>query len=191
MGGSAKTTIIATVTPSASGFEETCSTLKYANTAKSIENKPEVNQRMTKRALLKDYCVEMDRLRQDLVAQRNKDGVFMAKERYDEMMENEVSNAAAVKEAETTLMNKTKELEETMATLGITQEELKATQDELASSQETLTDAVLVLDVRQTSLLNTGTEASKLIGEKEKEKEKKRERGKKRKGKKENKCADN
>jgi len=73
---------------------------------------------MTKRALLKDYCVEMDRLRQDLVAQRNKDGVFMAKERYDEMMENEVSNAAAVKEAETTLMNKTKELEETMATLG-------------------------------------------------------------------------
>ena len=60
----------------------------------------------------------MDRLRQDLVAQRNKDGVFMAKERYDEMMENEVSNAAAVKEAETTLMNKTKELEETMATLG-------------------------------------------------------------------------
>ena len=62
--------------------------------------------------------MEMDRLRQDLVAQRNKDGVFMAKERYDEMMENEVSNAAAVKEAETTLMNKTKELEETMATLG-------------------------------------------------------------------------
>ena len=52
------------------------------------------------------------------MAQRNKDGVFMAKERYDEMMENEVSNAAAVKEAETTLMNKTKELEETMATLG-------------------------------------------------------------------------
>ena len=43
-------------------------TLQYANTAKSIENKPEVNQRMTKRALLKDYCVEMDRLRQDLVS---------------------------------------------------------------------------------------------------------------------------
>ena len=38
------------------------------STAKSIENKPEVNQRMTKRALLKDYCVEMDRLRQDLVS---------------------------------------------------------------------------------------------------------------------------
>ena len=46
----------------------------------------------------------------------------MAKERYDEMMENEVANAAAVKEAETTLMNKTKELEETMATLGMAQD---------------------------------------------------------------------
>ena len=77
-----------------------------------------------------------------------------------------------------------------MATLGITQEELKATKDELASSQETLTNTVLVLDDHETSSLNTGTEASKLIGEKEKEKEKKRERGKKRKGKKENKCAD-
>ena len=99
-----------------------------------------------------------------------------------------MSNAAAVKEAAMALMNKTKELEETMATLGITQEELKATKDELASSQETLTNTVLVVDDRETSSLNTGTEASKLIGEKEKEKEKKRERGKKRKGKKENKC---
>ena len=51
LGGKAKTTIIATVTPSSSAFEETCSTLKYANTAKSIENKPEVNQRMTKRCV--------------------------------------------------------------------------------------------------------------------------------------------
>jgi hypothetical protein len=41
---------------------------QYANTAKSIENKPKVNQRVTKRALLKDCCVEMDQLRQDLVS---------------------------------------------------------------------------------------------------------------------------
>jgi hypothetical protein len=99
-----------------------------------------------------------------------------------------VSSAAAVKEAAMALMNKTKELEETMATLGITQEELKATKDKLASSQETLTKTMLVVDDCETSSLNTGMESSKLIGEKEKEKEKKRERGKKRKGKKEHKC---
>ena len=81
LGGTAKTTIIATVTPSSSGFEETCSTLKYANTAKSIENKPEVNQRMTKRALLKDYELDMHRIRQELAAARAKDGVYLPSDR--------------------------------------------------------------------------------------------------------------
>jgi kinesin family protein 11 len=144
LGGSAKTTIIATITPSQSGFEETCSTLKYANTAKSIENKPEVNQRMTKQALLKDYCLEMDRLRQDLVAQRNKDGVFMTKERYDEMMTKEETNEILVKEAETALNKKTKELDDMMLVLGVTQEELDATKKELGLTKDELSDTYIV-----------------------------------------------
>ena len=37
LGGSAKTTIIATVTPSASGFEETCSTLKVRQNLPVLE----------------------------------------------------------------------------------------------------------------------------------------------------------
>lgn len=44
LGGRAKTTIIATVSPSPSCIEETLSTLDYAFRAKSIKNKPEVNQ---------------------------------------------------------------------------------------------------------------------------------------------------
>ena len=91
------------------------------------------------------------------------------------------------------LMNKTKELEETMATLGITQEELKATKDELASSQETLTKTMLVVDDCETSSLNTGMESSKLIGEKEKKRKRKKEKGAKREREKRNTsvCADN
>ena len=34
-------------------FQETLSTLDYAHRAKNITNRPEINQRLTKRALLK------------------------------------------------------------------------------------------------------------------------------------------
>ena len=160
LGGKAKTTIIATVTPSSSGFEETCSTLKYANTAKSIENKPEVNQRMTKRALLKDYEVDMHRMKDMLAAARAKDGVYLPTERYDELMANEISNKLAVKEAENTLERKVIELQETMKTLNISQEELHKTQEDLLQTKETLVDAEIILDVREASLNTIGNKAN-------------------------------
>jgi kinesin family protein 11 len=53
LGGKTKTTIIATVSPAACNLEETLSTLDYAHKAKSIKNKPEVNQKLVKQALIK------------------------------------------------------------------------------------------------------------------------------------------
>ena len=47
-------------------LEETLSTLEYAHRAKNIRNKPEVNQRMTKRALIRDYTNEIEKLKADL-----------------------------------------------------------------------------------------------------------------------------
>ncbi|GLD91785.1 hypothetical protein PINS_up000318 [Pythium insidiosum] len=44
LGGNAKTLMIACVSPAAINFEETLSTLKYANRAKNIKNRPIVNQ---------------------------------------------------------------------------------------------------------------------------------------------------
>jgi kinesin family protein 11 len=38
---------------------------------------------MTKKAVLKAYTEEIERLRRDLVASREKNGVFMDKENYD------------------------------------------------------------------------------------------------------------
>lgn len=55
-------------------MEETLSTLDYANRAKNIQNKPEVNQKMTKRAILRQYAEEIDRLKKDLQAARDKNG---------------------------------------------------------------------------------------------------------------------
>ncbi len=66
LGGRTKTCIIAAVSPARMNLEETLSTLEYAHRAKNIRNKPEINQRMTKRALLRDYANEIEKLKADL-----------------------------------------------------------------------------------------------------------------------------
>lgn len=53
LGGRTKTSIIATISPALSSLEETLSTLDYAHRAKNITNRPEINQKLTKKALLK------------------------------------------------------------------------------------------------------------------------------------------
>jgi len=66
LGGRTKTCIIATISPAKGSLEETLSTLDYAHRAKNIRNRPEINQRMTKKALIQEYLSEIDRLRKDL-----------------------------------------------------------------------------------------------------------------------------
>uniref|UniRef100_A0A667YAH3 Kinesin-like protein n=1 Tax=Myripristis murdjan TaxID=586833 RepID=A0A667YAH3_9TELE len=85
LGGRTKTSIIATVSPSSSNLEETLSTLEYASRAKNIMNKPEVNQKLTKRTLIKEYTEEIERLKRDLAATRDKNGVYLSAENYDNM----------------------------------------------------------------------------------------------------------
>ncbi|XP_053189347.1 kinesin-like protein KIF11 [Scomber japonicus] len=86
LGGRTKTSIIATVSPSSSNLEETLSTLEYASRAKNIMNKPEVNQKLTKRTLIKEYTEEIERLKKDLAAARDKNGVYLSVENYESMM---------------------------------------------------------------------------------------------------------
>lgn len=69
LGGRTKTCIIATISPL--NFEETISTLDYALRAKSIMNRPEVNQRTVKGALMSQYAVEIEALKADLVVSRD------------------------------------------------------------------------------------------------------------------------
>lgn len=74
LGGRTKTSIIATVSPGHKDLEETMSTLEYANRAKNIQNKPEVNQKLTKQAILKEFAEEVDKLKRELIATREKNG---------------------------------------------------------------------------------------------------------------------
>ncbi|XP_044948997.1 kinesin-like protein KIN-5A [Hordeum vulgare subsp. vulgare] len=82
LGGKTKTCIIATISPSVYCLEETLSTLDYAHRAKNIRNKPEVNQKMMKSAVIKDLYSEIDRLKQEVFAAREKNGIYIPRERY-------------------------------------------------------------------------------------------------------------
>ncbi|XP_037089782.1 kinesin-like protein KIF11-A [Pollicipes pollicipes] len=53
LGGRTKTSIIAAVSPASCNLEETLSTLDYAQRAKSITNRPEINQKLSKKMLMK------------------------------------------------------------------------------------------------------------------------------------------
>lgn len=61
------------------------STLEYAHRAKNIQNKPEVNQKLTKKTVLKEYTEEIDKLKRDLIAARDKNGIYLAEDTYNEM----------------------------------------------------------------------------------------------------------
>ena len=85
LGGRAKTCIIATVSDDRENVDETLSTLDYASRAKSIKNRPEASQRMTRAALLREYVAEMDRLRSDLAATRAQNGIYVSQESWAHM----------------------------------------------------------------------------------------------------------
>ncbi|XP_024870432.1 kinesin-like protein KIF11 [Temnothorax curvispinosus] len=84
LGSRTKTSIIATVSSASGNLEETLSTLDYAYRAKNITNRPEINQ-ICKRALLKEYTKEIERLKKDLVATRERNGVYVSFNDYDAM----------------------------------------------------------------------------------------------------------
>lgn len=110
LGGRTKTCIIATVSPAKVNIDETVSTLDYANKAKSIHNKPQINQMMTKKALIKEYVSEIERLKGDLrvypflfvltKATRSKNGIYMSEDSYSELHAQNVSRGQLIEEQE-------------------------------------------------------------------------------------------
>eukprot|EP01066_Platyproteum_vivax_P015821 Platyproteum_vivax@DN6941_c0_g2_i1.p1 len=85
LGGKTKTCIIATISPSSLCLDESLSTLDYAHRAKNIRNKPEVNQRMSKQVIIREMNVELEKIRMELQSARDKDGVFLPLEKFNEM----------------------------------------------------------------------------------------------------------
>ncbi|XP_024019672.1 kinesin-like protein KIN-5C [Morus notabilis] len=112
LGGRTKTCIIATVSPAVHCLEETLSTLDYAHRAKNIKNKPEVNQKMMKSTLIKDLYGEIDRLKAEVYAAREKVGVYIPKERYYQEESERKTMADQIEQMGVTIETNQKQLEE-------------------------------------------------------------------------------
>ncbi|KAM6954175.1 kinesin-like protein KIF3C [Aplochiton taeniatus] len=65
LGGNARTVMVATLGPAPQHYEETLTTLRYANRAKNIQNQPRVNED-PKDALLREFQREIARLKAQL-----------------------------------------------------------------------------------------------------------------------------
>ncbi|KAL8933738.1 MAG: hypothetical protein Q9216_006230, partial [Gyalolechia sp. 2 TL-2023] len=117
LGGRTKTCIIATVSPAKSNLEETISTLDYAFRAKNIRNKPQVNQTISKKTLLREFTAEIEKLKGELIATRHRNGVYLTAEGYEEITQESESRRILSEEQkdkietmEANLRNKVQEL---------------------------------------------------------------------------------
>lgn len=138
LGGRNKTCIIATVTPGSHSLEETASTLDYAYRAKSIKNRPTVNQMIAKHVLLKEYTEEIFKLKKELDANRSKNGVYLPMEEYQRLQAVSNEQKASISRLESKNEGFEKKTAALVGELETTQEALKRDQKELAATKELL-----------------------------------------------------
>lgn len=129
LGGKTKTSIIATISPGTEDLEDTLSTLDYAQRAKKITNKPEVNLKMSKKTLISEYVVEIEKLRRDLEAARDKKGVFVDAKNYASM-------EATLKEQEQNLEVKESQIDQLQREVTKWNQLLSKTTEDLTSKCE-------------------------------------------------------
>ena len=153
-------------------MEETLSTLDYAIRAKSIRNRPEINQRMTRNALLKEYVAEIECLKADLLAAREKNGIFFSEDTWNQMnVEQELTRTALeetkrqveivarqlnnvqeeYQESMNLLTKRDGELKEAKQELSETTNVLTTTSDELQTTKRALDEEVVVRESHQTT----------------------------------------
>lgn len=184
LGGRTKTCIIATVSPAKSNLEETISTLDYAFRAKNIRNKPQVNQMINKKTLLKEFTFEIERLKSELIATRQRNGVYLSNENYEEITVESESRrilseeqAAKIETMETNLRNKVQELysltsnfmtlkkdnEGTKAVLDETKDILEQTESVLQNTRQSLAEETVLRKAHQETEEQLSTVGSELL----------------------------
>ena len=141
------------MSPAACNLEETISTLDYAHRAKNIRNKPEVNQKMTKRALIKEYVIEIERLKNCVSAARLKNGIFLPPEEYEELNEKIKTQNEKIQKYEEKMEMLSKKLSETdelfnenKKKLHLTKTNLDKTSKELENTMQDLLETRISLE---------------------------------------------
>lgn len=168
LGGKAKTCIIATLSPSQNAVEESLSTLDYAYRAKNIKNQPTLNQRMTKKVVLKEYCAEIEQLKSALAANRDKNGVYVDPKEFFAMESKILTQESMLNECEAALKIRTEEnkalkneRESILEQVTKAEEDLELSKNQLAIVQISLDETNIKLS--ETELELKATEA--VVGE--------------------------
>jgi hypothetical protein len=125
LGGNTKTVMIANCGPADYNYDETLTTLRYANRAKSIKNKPKINED-PKDAMLREMQEELVRLRAQLDGGDDMVMVDGVAQPRAQMKVEKVVKEVLVKEVKTVTRVD-----------GVTEEELKAAKDAAAEAKET------------------------------------------------------
>ena len=157
LGGRTKTCIIATVSPAKSNLEETISTLDYAFRAKNIRNKPQINSMVSKKTLLKEFTAEIEKLKSELIATRQRNGVYLSNEQFEEITVESESRRilseeqrARIETMEVSLRNKVQELFSLTNNFNILKRDNEATRSMLENTKDVLLKTEIVLrDTRQ------------------------------------------
>ena len=159
LGGKTKTCIIATIAPTGHCLDETLNTLDYAQRAKSIKNRPEVNRKISKTTLIKDLTVEIDRLKADLIATREKNGIYLSTAHHESLLSTQKELEEQVKQLEAQIEEKEEELEnvkEMFTELETTHETLSKahteTKKDLAGKIQELDETCAALEMAKTGI---------------------------------------
>lgn len=184
LGGRTKTCIIATLSPAKSNLEETISTLDYAFRAKNIRNKPQMNQLMSKKTLIREFTSEIEKLKSELIATRQRNGVYLTSENYEEITTESESRRILTEEQrdrietmEANLRNKAQELfalttsftnlrkdnDVVQATLNGTQDVLKKTESVLSHTEQSLREENMLRKAHETTEQDLARVGSDLI----------------------------
>lgn len=159
LGGRTKTCIIATISPAKSNLEETISTLDYAFRAKNIRNKPQLNPMLEKKTLLRDFTMEIEKLKSELISTRQRNGVYLSNEVYEEMTAQTESRrivteeqAAKIETLESNLRNKVQELFNLVSTFMDMKKDHECTKAQLDDTKEVLDQTEIVLSATRKTL---------------------------------------
>ncbi|GAW80648.1 kinesin-5 [Plasmodium gonderi] len=110
LGGKTKTFIVATISPSSLCIDETLSTLDYVFRAKNIKNRPEINVKTTKQLKIKDLNNEIEKLKNALNLSREKRGVYLDNEEYNNIQNSLKKNKEILLQKEKILFEKSKKI---------------------------------------------------------------------------------
>ncbi|RZC41241.1 Kinesin domain containing protein [Asbolus verrucosus] len=108
LGGNTKTCMIGTISPGINAWDETVSTLDYANVARNVANCPQVNVNRKQANFLKELQDEISKLRHELLAARNGEGFYVSVETYEKMAQDIEKNQERILE----LIRQIRDLEE-------------------------------------------------------------------------------